>query len=235
MFLRNSWGNKMLSIATTSRTALLICMLALSGCTTTSGPSDFLTSYDGFKAGPKGGVDRFWTPPGVKTEADFKTSIRGYNKVLIDPIWLSMKNKESYDGVDPKKLNELVELFQQEIVKAIGNQYAIVTQPGPDVLRLSLALTGVESPNRLLAATSTFSPVGLGISTVKKLTTGEHANVGSASMEALVTDSLSGQTLFAAIDRHPGSKDFDKLSDPLSGAKEAFKWWAERFRMTLAR
>ena len=53
-------------------------------------------------------------------------------------------------------------------------------------------------------------------------------------MEALVTDTQTGNTLFAAIDRQPGSKDFEKLSDPLSGAKEAFKWWAERFRMTLA-
>jgi len=225
----------MLSIATAGRTARLICILALSACTTTTGPSGFLTSYDGFKPGPAGGVDRFWTPPGVKTEVDFKASIRGYNKVLIDPIWLSMKNeKETYDGVDPKKLTELVELFHKEIAKAIGGQYAIVSQPGPGVLRLSLALTGVESPNRLLAATSTFSPVGLGLSTVKKLTSGEHANVGSASMEALVIDSQTGATLFAAIDRHPGSKDFEKLSDPLSGAKEAFKWWAERFRMTLA-
>jgi hypothetical protein len=169
----------MLSIATASRAALLICVLALSACTTSTGPSGFLTSYDGFKPGPKGGVDRFWTPPIVKTEADFKASIRGYNKVLIDPIWLSMKNKETYDGVDPKKLNELVDLFHMEIVKSIGGRHAIVTQPGPGVLRLSLALTGVESPNRLLAATSTFSPVGLGLSTVKKLTTGEHANVGA--------------------------------------------------------
>jgi hypothetical protein len=224
----------MLSIANASRAALLICVLALSACATSTGPSGFLTSYDGFKPGPKGGVDRFWTPPGVRTEADFKASIRGYNKVLIDPIWLSMKNKETYDGVDPKKLNELVDLFHKEIADAIDGQYAIVSQPGPGVLRLSLALTGVESPNRLLVATSTFSPVGLGLSTVKKLTTGEHANVGSASMEALVIDSQTGNTLFAAIDRHPGSKDFEKLSDPLSGAKEAFKWWAERFRMTLA-
>ncbi|NKB19263.1 MAG: DUF3313 family protein [Alphaproteobacteria bacterium] len=192
----------MISITTISRPALLVCLLTLTACATNTEPSGFLTSYDGFKAGPKGGVDRYWTPPNVKSEADFKASIRKYNKLLIDPIWLSMKDKGTFDGVEPKKLNNLVDLFHKEMIAAIGSRYTIVSQPGPGVLRLSLALTGVESPNRLLAATSTFSPVGLGLSTVKKLTTGEHANVGSASMEALVTDSQTGATLFAAIDRH---------------------------------
>jgi len=44
----------------------------------------------------------------------------------------------------------------------------------------------------------TYSPVGLGLSTVKKPTTGEHANAGSESI--LVTDPQTGNTLFVSIE-----------------------------------
>ncbi|MBK19296.1 MAG: DUF3313 domain-containing protein [Rhodospirillaceae bacterium] len=220
-------------IGTYSRSILLTCILTLTACTSNTGPSGFLTSYDGFRSGPKGGVDWFWAPPEIKSEAAFKASIRSYRAVMIDPVWISTKDKKNFDGVEQKKLNELASHFRQEIASALGSRYQIVSHPGNGVLRIAIALTGVESPNRLLAATSTFSPFGLGISTIKKLTTGEHSNVGGASMEALVTDAQSGKALFAAIDRQPGSKDLNKIADSLSGAKQAFKWWAERFRRVL--
>jgi hypothetical protein len=216
------------------RPALLVCFLALSACATApQEPSGFLTSYDGFKPGPEGGVDRYWTPPEIRTNADFTASLRGYNQLLIDPIWVSMKKDKAYDGVDPQALKELVDMFHQELITAVRDRYAVVAAPGVGVLRISMALTGVESPNRLLAATSTFSPVGLGISTVSKAVTGEHTNVGSASMEALVSDSLTGKTLFAAIDREAGSKNPKNLLESHAAAKEAFKLWAGRLRKTL--
>ena len=37
---------------------LVAYMLALSACTTTGAPSGFLTTYEGFRTGPDGGVDK---------------------------------------------------------------------------------------------------------------------------------------------------------------------------------
>ena len=190
------------------RPAIIVaCLLAVSACSSASGPSGFLTDYFGFKPGPKDTVEKYWVPPGIVTAEDFNASLRGYDKVIIDPIWVSLRKSKSYDGLDPKALSNLVDLFHKEPVTAVRDRYTVVDKPGPGVMRLSMALTRIERPNRILAATSTFMPIGLGISTASRILTGEHTNVGSASMEALALDSQTGKALFAAIDRHPGSKN----------------------------
>lgn len=203
-------------------------LVFLAACQTTAKPSGFLTSYEGFRAGVDGGADQVWAAPEIKSAEDFSAVISRYNKVIIDPIWISMGSTEAYDGVQPVQLQALADLFHREIYNAIKHRFKVVQESGPGVMRLSYALTGVESPNRVLAATSTFMPIGLGISTVSRVITGEHTNVGSASTEMIATDSVTNKALFAAMDRRPGSKDLKKLVDPLSDAKEAFKWWANR-------
>lgn len=212
-----------------------ICLLGLAACAGPKAPSGFLTSYEGFKPGPEDTVDRYWVPAGITSDAAFRASLRGYHKVIIDPIWVSLRNDDSYDGLNPKALSELTELFREELIDAVSDRYTVVEKPGPGVLRLSMALTGIERPNRVLAATSTFLPVGIGISVASRVVTGEHTNVGSASMEALASDAQSGKALFAAIDRHPGGKNPAKIYDTLTDAKNAFKRWATRFRRVLDR
>lgn len=213
----------------------VICLLGLAACAGPKAPSGFLTSYEGFKPGPKDTVDKYWVPAEITSDAAFRASLRGYDKVIIDPIWVSLAKSDQYDGMDPKALSELTGLFRKDLIEAVSDRYAVVEKPGPGVMRLSMALTGIERPNRVLAATSTFLPVGIGISVASRVVTGEHTNVGSASMEALASDSQSGKALFAAIDRHPGGKNPAKIYDTLTDAKAAFKRWASRFRCVLDR
>lgn len=118
----------------------------LAACTTTGKPSGFLTSYDNFRPGFEGGVEQIWSHPDFTSEESFRAKMGNYSKVMIDPIWVSFANKEAYDGVDPKELQKLVDGFETELMEAITGGYPLVKQPGPDVLRLSIALTGVETP-----------------------------------------------------------------------------------------
>lgn len=212
-----------------------LAALLLGGCAGTNKPTGFLTSYDGFRPGPDGGLDQIWSSAEIRSEGDFRRIVGHYNKLLIDKIWVSMNNQEAYDGVNPAELQSLTSQFRQELIEALEKRYEIVLSPGSNVLRLSIGLTGVESPSAVLAATSTFLPVGIGISTVSRLVTGEHTNVGSASIEFVAADSITGKAHFAAIDRRAGGKDLKKIIDPLSDAREAFKFWANRLRATLDR
>lgn len=212
-----------------------ICLLGLAACSSTKAPSGFLTDYTGFKPGPTDTVDQYWVPPEITSDATFQASLRPYDKVIIDPIWVSLGKDDSYDGLNPTALSELTALFRKELVDAVSDRYTVVDKPGAGVMRLSMALTGIERPNRLLAATSTFMPIGIGISVASRVVTGEHTNVGSASMEALASDSVSNKALFAAIDRHPGGKNPLKIYDTLTDAKSAFERWAKRFRRVLDR
>ena len=71
------------------------------------------------------------------------------------------------------------------------------------------------------------------MSTISKVTTGEHTNVGSASVELLVSDAQDGTPLFAAIDREAGNKDFSTIIDSLDDAKDAINYWVDRLGVTL--
>lgn len=213
--------------------AALACT-TLSGCMTTQKThSYFGAQQNQFRAGPKGGVDRIWTPNDIQNRADLNAILSKYNSVMIDPILVSLTDKQAYDGLNPQELYALTAEFRKALSINLQDRYPIVKTPGPNTLRLKVGLTGVETPYRLLAATSTFMPVGLGVSTASKIITGEHTNVGSASMEIAVSDSQSGKVIFAAIDRRAGGKSPEKILDTKSDARKAFYWWAQRLRITL--
>lgn len=214
--------------------ALLCLLVLLTGCSSTKpNNSYFGAQINLFRPGPEGGVDRLWTPDHIQSRADLVQALKPFDSIMVAPILVSFSKKEAYDGLNPTELKELADMFRLELSDALRKNYRITTTPGPNTLRLNLAITGIERPNPVLATTSLVLPFGLGISTIKKLATGEHSNVGSASIEGALTDSSTGEVLFAVIDRRAGGKDFAKIVDTSSDAKKAFKWWAERLSTTL--
>lgn len=213
---------------------LLIACVSLSACMKTQTKHSYFGEHQQkFRPGPEGGVDRIWTPEHIKSRKDINEALKPYKSIIVDPILVSFKDKEAFDGLNPTELKALTDEFRTTIVSTLSGHYAVVSEPGPKVLRLNLALTGVETTNSVLALTSTITPIGLAISTFSKVITGEHTNVGSASMEATLTDSITKKGIFAVIDRHAGRKDLKKIVDSSSDAKKAFKWWAERLKNTL--
>ena len=196
--------------------------------------SGFLTSYDQFRPGPEDGVDRIWTEPGIRTKQDFARLIAPYDAVLVEPVKVFYKNREAYDGIEPGELSKLTKKLEQTIRQSLSGKYRIASQPGPKTMRVSMALTNVETPNKLLATTSSILPVGLGISMLSKVTTGEHTNVGSATIEAVFSDSATGRALFAVMDRKAGNKDLGTIHNPTDDAEDAFRWWGQRLQKTVA-
>ncbi len=57
---------------------LLGSVLVLSACASTSKPTGFLSSYQEFRAGPEGGVDKVWSSPEIKSPADWNQLIDKY-------------------------------------------------------------------------------------------------------------------------------------------------------------
>ena len=54
----------------------------------------------------------------------------------------------------------------------LKEKHPIVAEPGPDVARLSVALTGVKKSKPVVGAVSSVLPAGIGISIIKRGTTG---------------------------------------------------------------
>ncbi len=187
------------------------------------------TSYEDFQAGPEGGADLVWVRIGLRDPERLKAKFDQYDSVVIDHVYVLVDDSELEDD----DINELTEYMVARLEDKISTTKKIVSEPSDKTLRLSIAISNVETPNPILAVTSSILPVGLGISTIAKITTGEHTNVGGATVELLVSDSMTDKPLIASIDRRTGNKDLGTMIDSLDDAKDAINWWVDRLGVTL--
>lgn len=213
------------------RTLFLIALaVTLVGCA--GGPiqrATKFTTYEDFRPGPDGGVDLVWARLGLRDAERLQNKIDEYDSVVIDQVFVLAEE----GGLDQEDIQELTDYMVNRLEDKISPFKTIVDEPTGKTLRLSIALSNVETPNPILAVTSSVLPFGLAMSTISKVATGEHTNVGSASVELLVSDAQDGTPLFAAIDREAGNKDFSTMIDSLDDAKDAINYWVERLGVTL--
>ncbi|MDK9737294.1 DUF3313 family protein [Vibrio sp. D404a] len=187
------------------------------------------TSYQDFSPGPDGGVDLVWARIGLRDIDRLKKKLANYDSVVIDQIFVLTEE----GSIDSDDVQELTDHMLERLTQRISEHKTVVSEPNGRSLRFSIALSNVETPNPILAVTSSVLPFGLAMSTLSKVTTGEHTNVGSASVELLVSDAQDGTPLFAAIDRQAGNKDFSTMIDSLDDAKDAINYWVDRLGVTL--
>jgi len=185
--------------------------------------SGFLGDYSKLQAGPEGGVDQRYIKEGV--------NFKQYNKIMLDQVKFYFKNDAADKGIDADAMKELSDTFNRAVIDALGSAYPLVAKPGPNVMRIRVAITDMELPNRALNTITTVVPVGLAISTIKSGITGKGTFVGEISMEFEVLDSTTNEVLAEGVDRRSGGK-IDSMSK-FGTADEAFKFWAQRLRIWL--
>jgi hypothetical protein len=117
-----------------------------------------------------------------------------YNQVKIDPVTFWGPAESSFSPSDQQLL---ANYFGREIREEFGKHYLLVDQPGPGVMEIQVALTDVSGATPGLRTIATVVPQARALSTLKYLATGTYVFVGSAQVEAKVTDSQSGQLLAA--------------------------------------
>ena len=171
-----------------------------------------------------------------------------YSKLLIDRIRVWYKDDTDYKGIDPDDLKALTDYFHQALVKAVGDDYAVVSEPGPDVLRVRIAVTDLV-PNKpeasVVSLVVPFAWVADAGTGVAKGETGSTAFTGQATIEMEALDSVSSQQVGAYIDKEVGKKyQWTKgVSEGVSSYMGAYsKWdytkksmdiWAQRLKTTL--
>ena len=200
--------------------ALMVC----AGCA--SGPkySGFLGDYDKkMQPGPEGGAKYRWLKPGV----DFSK----YNKLMIDSVVFYFADDSEYKGIDPQFMKEMADKFNLELVNTLKGSYPIVAQPGPDVVRLRFAITGIKQSMPILSGVTSIVPVGIAISVVKKGATGSWTGSGATSAEVMILDSTTNDVIGVAEDEKTAG--FTERFSKWGSAEEAFKFWAERVKIFL--
>jgi hypothetical protein len=174
--------------------------------------------YKNLGPGPKDGPKERWIKPGV----DF----RKYNKLMIDTVVFYYADDSDDKGIDVAAMQELTDAFNQELINAVKGKYPIVSEPGPDVARLRIALTNIKKSKPVLSTITSITPPGLTFSFIKKGVSGSWSGSGATSAEVMGLDSMTNDVIVVAVDKQTAAY-FDRFSK-LGSAKEAFKFWAER-------
>jgi Protein of unknown function (DUF3313) len=159
--------------------------------------SGFLNGlYENLQPGPEGGAKMRWLKPGVM--------FGKYNKFMVDSVIFFLADDSEYKGIDPNEMKELADSFNRAIVEAFNGKYPIVADPGPDVARIRVAITGLKESKPVVSGITSILPIGLAVSLVKKGAGGSWTGSGSTSVEMEVLDSATNEPIAAAVDEIRG-------------------------------
>lgn len=232
--------------------AAVLAVGIFSGCSTpqTMQPyknAGFLQNYDRLKPAPTGGEALVWHKPDAE--------LRQYNKILLERVVVWYKDDADYKGIDPTDLKALVDYFHKAVSDALGDAYPVVTEPGPDVMRVKVALTQLVPTKTSLSVVALLAPYAtipdIASGAVGKGGLGSSPYLGDAAIEAMGLDSMTSDVLWEYLDRRIGKKynidtdkgvtgavktgftNYGKAFTTWGYAKQAMDFWAQRFRTVL--
>lgn len=193
------------------RTLLFITTLALTGALT--GCSASPRSHSGFlgdysKLQPSAKVD------GAMSYVNPGFDLSKYDKFIIDPIGVNFAPDASGASVDPKTLNDMAQYLRAKLIEDLSRNYQVVDKPGPDTLRLRVAITDLKKANPIFNVHPATKLSGVGL--------------GAASIEAEGRDASTDEQMFAFI--HTRSGDRMTLVEGLQEwghAKQAMDFWSK--------
>lgn len=174
--------------------------------------------YEQLKPGGKDQAKLRW----VNKVADPKK----YNKYMVDSVIFFFADNADYKGIDPQEMKELADAFNKELVAAFKDKYPIVAEPGPDVLRIRIAITNIKQSRPGLSVVTSIIPVGLGVSLLKKGATGGWSGSGQICAEFMGIDSATNDIVMLGIDQRKA--EFEQRFTKWGSANDAFKLWSEK-------
>jgi len=198
------------------------------------GYSGFLEDYPAFEPDKDREGALVYRKPGV--------NLKDYSKIMMDPIEIWYAPDCKYKGIKPDELKVLADAFWEAIVSELEPDYPVVSEPGPGVLGIRMAITNVQVTKKKRGLLG-YTPAGLVVSTAIKAI-GDDVSLQDATIEAELLDSQSNERLGALIDRqHREGSGAGKAVSMLgavqkSGAsweaiESALKFYAQRFRSRL--
>jgi hypothetical protein len=121
---------------TTILGAALLTLGLLVGPASAQQDSGFLADYSKLTPSADNPNTRLW----INKDFDFKP----YRKILLDPVEVWVSPTSEYKGSSPDVLKRMSDSFTNAAKRALEPGYQLVKKPGPGVLHLRLAITGVN-------------------------------------------------------------------------------------------
>jgi hypothetical protein len=148
-----------------------------------------------------------------------------YNKIMVAPVTFWAADDSKVSAADQQALCDYA---YSTAVKELGKNFVLTNQPGPGVMKLSMALTDATSAVPVLRSISVVVPQARVLSAIKMVATGTYAFVGSAQGAAKLNDSVTGQLLAAWADKRVGGTSVKNVDVWQWGdAENAIDYWAD--------
>ncbi len=201
---------------------------AVRGRSDAAAPSGFLGNYS--ELGPREGyeVQEVYINP----DAAWKS----YDSVQIDSVTLWVNDETQ--SLEDEERQMLTDLLYKALNDQLTEKFKIVDRLGPNSIRVRAALTQVKGAKVALRTVSSIVPVMFVVSSGVGLSGDVTNTVGTATLEAELLDSITGERLAATVDRRAGTKSvlagsrtFEKWGD----IQAACEFWALGLTRTLVR
>ncbi|HUJ93802.1 MAG TPA: DUF3313 domain-containing protein [Terriglobales bacterium] len=192
--------------------------------------SGFLGDYSGLYPDPKNGDLLIYEKN--------KDVLKNYHKFLIEPVTVYLLPEAADRGIDPDDLDRLARYFENAITDEImaNEHYEVVTEPGPGVLDVRIAITNVEptggKKNAALKAGATAASVAVAPGASLAV---PRLSVGKVEIEGEMLDSVSRERMAAFVTGRGGRRWFAGLNayKKWGDIEAAFRTWAKNFRKRL--
>jgi hypothetical protein len=147
---------------------------------------------------------------------------------MVDYVIFAFAEEAEYKGIDGDEMKKLADGASLAIANAIKKDFPIVSEPGPDVIRIRTAIVDLKPSKPALSAVTSVVPVGLAVSLVKKGATSAWTGSGATTAEMMVLDSMTNEVLAAGEDQKAAG--FTERFTKWGSVEEVFNFWAERLR-----
>jgi hypothetical protein len=210
--------------------AMVLAVFATSGYTQneTKGAqqprySGFLQDYSKLKAAPDREGVMLYVNPAIKSHA--------YTKVMFQPVEVYVSPSAEYKGIQPDAMKRMTDAFLDSFKRALTPGYEIVTAPGPGVLEVRTAITGVQPVKPGLTPVD-FLPVKA-VFNAGRAAAGKSPNVAELTAEMEVLDSDKNRVA-AVVANRKGDKTLQQGEQITWAHLQAISdYWAKTFRQRL--
>ncbi|EIC28759.1 MULTISPECIES: DUF3313 domain-containing protein [Methylomicrobium] len=156
-----------------------------------------------------------------------------YKKIIVDPVLIRKTLDSGLNDRPQIESSRLKELLEYRVREALKKDFKLVTRPGPDTIRVQLAITDAETSTLFLDQLTTLYPSARVSSLLKRLAFGTESFVGQASIERKVTDSTTGELLMASADCRAGGKTLVGSFNDWDDVEQAYVYWAQQLSYQL--
>lgn len=181
----------------------LFAVALVAGCATSHIPekSGFLPDYSRLQSvgAPAGGNRLVYASP------DFTPS--RYHAIKLDPV-MYYPEPQANAEVSLETLTQIRKELDRTLRQKLGAKVQLVDSAGPGVAQVRIAITAIGAETRALKPYQ-FVPIALALTGAKAMAQGGLPRDATIAVESHVTDSVSGNLLYAAVRGGTGERVVD--------------------------